>query len=148
MRMTSLRSLSFGQRSLCKGSIDITRLSHGHDHRRGTCSNCTEMAELALRKYHDSSRKSCGIFKARRVFLINIVQSDSFLCQQIDEHKREAVACELTHSRLVTIIVNVSVTFEILPVVWIAYSLLDLSQTWLVGPVVLLLYSEKFSSGI
>ena len=93
------------------------------------CSSCTEMAELVLRKYHDSSRKSRGIFKARRVFLINIVQSDSFLCQQIDEHKREAFSCELTHSRLVTIIANVSMTFEILPVVWIAYSLLDLSQT-------------------
>ena len=54
-------------------------------------------------------------FKACRVFSIDILQSDSFLCWPTDVHNREAFACELTHSRLATIIVNVSGTFEFCP---------------------------------
>ena len=66
-------------------------------------------------------RKNRSIFKARWVFSFDIVQSDSFLYQPADEDGCEALACELTYSRLDTIIVNVSVTFENLPVVWMAY---------------------------
>ena len=66
-------------------------------------------------------RKNRSIFIARLVFSFDIVQSDSFLCQPTDEHNHEAFACELTCLRLATIIVNVSVTFENLPAVWITY---------------------------
>ena len=66
-------------------------------------------------------RKNRSIFKARRVFSFNIVQSDSFLCQPTDEHNREAFACESDHSRLATIIVDVPLAVENLPVVWMAY---------------------------
>ena len=38
-----------------------------------------------------------------------------------DKHNREAFAYELTQLWLATIIVNVSVTFENLPVAWKAY---------------------------
>ena len=37
----------------------------------------------------------------------------------MDEHNRGEFLYESTHSRMVTIIKNVSVTFENLPVVWI-----------------------------
>ena len=68
-------------------------------------------------------RKNRSIFnKARRVFSFDIVQSDSFLCWPTDKHNREAFACKLTSSQLASIIVNVSVTFENLPVVWIGYN--------------------------
>ena len=67
-------------------------------------------------------RKNRSIFKARRVFSFDIVQSDSFLCQPADEHNREAFACESDHSRLATIIVDVPVAVENLPVVWMAYN--------------------------
>ena len=40
-------------------------------------------------------RKNLSIFKARRVFSFDIVQSDSFPCQAADEHNRETFACEL-----------------------------------------------------
>ena len=65
--------------------------------------------------------KNRSIFKARRVFSFDFVQNGSFLCQPADKHDCEVFAYELTHSRLAMIIVNVSVTFENLPVVWIAY---------------------------
>ena len=66
-------------------------------------------------------RKNRSIFKARRVFSFDIVQSDSFLCQPNDEQNREAFVCESDHSRLATIIVDVPVAIENLPVVWMAY---------------------------
>ena len=75
-------------------------------------------------------RKNRSIFKARRVFSFDIVQSDSFPCQPADKHNREAFACESDHSRLATIIVDVPLAVENLPVVWMAYN-----QNWL--------YSEK-----
>ena len=65
--------------------------------------------------------KNRSIFKARRVFSFDIVQSDSFLCQPTDEHNRDAIACESDQSRLATIIVDVPVAVENLPVVWMAY---------------------------
>ena len=61
------------------------------------------------------------MFKLVGSFSVDIVQSDSFLCKPTDEHNRAAFACELTLSRFATIIVNVSVLFEYLPVVWVAY---------------------------
>ena len=36
----------------------------------------------------------------------------------MDEDNRETFSCQLAHSRLVSILVNVSVTFENLPVLW------------------------------
>ena len=66
-------------------------------------------------------RNNRSIFKARRVFSFDFVQSDSFLCQPTDEHNRETFACESDHSRLATIIVDVPVSVESLPVVWMAY---------------------------
>ena len=53
----------------------------------------------------------------RRVFSFDFVQSDSFLCQPTDEHNRETFACESDHSRLATIILDVPVAVENLPVV-------------------------------
>ena len=67
-------------------------------------------------------RKNRSTFKARRVFSFDFVQSDSFLCQPTDEHNRETFACESDHSRLATIILDVPVAVENLPVVWIAYN--------------------------
>ena len=69
-------------------------------------------------------RKNRSIFKARRVFSFDIVQSDSFLCQPVDEHNREAFACESDHSRLATIILTVLAVLAVknLPVVWMAYN--------------------------
>ena len=72
-------------------------------------------------------RKNRSIFTARRVFSFDIVQSNSFLCQPADEHNREAFVCESDHSRLATIIVNVPVAVENLPVVWMAYKRLHKS---------------------
>ena len=68
-------------------------------------------------------RKNRSTFKPRRVsvFSFDFVQSDSFLCQPTDEHNRETFACESDHSRLATIIMDVPVAVENLPVVWIAY---------------------------
>ena len=66
-------------------------------------------------------RKNRSIFKARRVFSLDFVQCDSLLYQPTDEHNRERFACESDHSRLATIIVDVAVSVESLPVVWIAY---------------------------
>ena len=51
-------------------------------------------------------RKNRSIFKARWVFSFAVVQSDPILCWPTDEHNRKVFACELTHSRLATIIVN------------------------------------------
>ena len=44
-------------------------------------------------------RKNRSIFKARRVFSFDIVQSDSFLCKPANENNREAFAYESDHSR-------------------------------------------------
>ena len=71
--------------------------------------------------------KNRSIFTARRAFSFDIVQSNSFLCQPADEHNREAFVCESDHSRLATIIVNVPVAVENLPVVWMAYKRLHKS---------------------
>ena len=79
-------------------------------------------------------RKNRSIFKARRVFSFDFVQSDSFLCQPTDEHNRETFECESDHSRLATIIVDVPVSVENLPVVWIAYNQaanVDLPVVWI-----------------
>ena len=78
-------------------------------------------------------RKNRSIFTGRRVFSFDIAQTDSFLCQPADEHNREAFACELTLSRLAKIIVrvNVSVTFENLLVVWMAYHITVRSHAFL-----------------
>ena len=66
-------------------------------------------------------RKNRSIFKARRVFSFDFVQSDSFLCQPTDEHNRETFVCESDHSWLAAIIVDVPVAVKNLPVVWMAY---------------------------
>ena len=82
-----------------------------------SCSRLSARYVLVVLKW----QKSRSIFKARRVSSFDIVHGDSFLCQPTGKHNREAFACELTHSRLATIIVNVSATLENLPVVWMAY---------------------------
>ena len=78
-------------------------------------------------------RKNRSTFKARRVYSFDFVQSDSFLCQPTDEHNRETFACESDHSRLATIIVDVPMAVENLPVVWMAYKETFLQKEhWLV----------------
>ena len=71
-------------------------------------SCCTEMTKES---------KNRSIFKARRVFYFDFVQNGSFLCQPTDDQNRETFACESDHSRLATIIVDVPVSVENLPVV-------------------------------
>ena len=61
--------------------------------------------------------------RQRRVFAFDFVQSDLFLCQPTNEYNRETFVCESDHSRLATIIVDVPVAVENLPVVWMAYKL-------------------------
>ena len=67
-------------------------------------------------------RKNRSVFKARRVFSFDIVQVTHFYVRPTDEHNREAFACESDHSRLATIIVDVPVDVENLPVVRMAYN--------------------------
>ena len=59
-----------------------------------------------------SEGRVIAFLKARRGFSVATVQSDSFLCLQIYDHNREAFSCEPTQTRLVTIIENLSLTFE------------------------------------
>ena len=89
-------------------------------------------------------RKNRSTFKARRVFSFDFVQSDSFLCQPTDEHNRERFACESDHSRLATIILDVPVAVENLPVVWIAYYASEQLQ-WHIWPTFPLNFFMKFS---
>ena len=64
-------------------------------------------------------RMNRGIFKARRVFSFDIVITKWLI--SMPASRRVRCLRVLTHSRLATMIINVSVTFENLPIVWMAY---------------------------
>ena len=94
-----------------------------------SCSRLSARYVLVVLKW----RKNRSIFKARRVFSFDIVQCDSFLRQPADEQNREAFACESDRIQLATIIVDVPVAVENLPVVWMANEKRSAWTCWVSG---------------